>query len=173
MNQRYLLVAILTIVAVTVAAASLTSTTRAEMQMDSGSMSGTDQSTVVRDSLYVDLTGKVLPAGEYIHFYDTTPYKLMVGHVAIKVPCDQQSKPAVQVLIGQAPDLKAAENFETITELSTPGKLCLFHVDLESNDEQTITDIALKNAGSSAITFPATSSIVIGVDEIAPGAEEG
>jgi hypothetical protein len=138
-----------------------------------GSAMASDGVTVYRDSRYVDLSGKVLPANDYIHLYDTTPYKLMVGHVAVKVPCNANSEPAIQVLIGQAPNLVAPDELEYIAELSTPGKMCLYHVDLASTDEQTITDVAIKNPTSTDITFPNTSSVVIGVDEIMPGAEEG
>jgi hypothetical protein len=101
----------------------------------------------------------------------------MDGHVAAKIPCDDNSEPKVQVLVGQAPDLKPAE-LELISELSTPGELCLYHADLKSEHGEDvaagslITDIALYNPSSAPIRFPLTSTVVIGVNEIMPGAEE-
>jgi hypothetical protein len=61
-----------------------------------------------------------------------------------------------------------------IKQLSTPGKMCLYHVDVASQpggQAGIITDIAIMNPTSTTITFPSTSTVVIGVDEIAPGAE--
>ena len=148
----------------------------------SNTMPGNQQSTIVRDSQTILLEGKSIPAKSYIHLYDSTPFMIMNGHIAAKLPCNSASNATVQVLIGSAPDLKPA-NFELVKELSTPGRLCLYHVDLMSNPTSTagssenatgiITDIAISNPSSSSITFPATSTVVIGVNEIMPRAEEG
>jgi hypothetical protein len=131
------------------------------------------QATVVRDSAVILLEGKTIPAYDYIHLYDTTPYMIKTGHVAAKLPCDASSTSSLKILIGQAPNLKPAA-LEFIKQLSTPGKMCLYHVDVASQpDGQAgiITDIAIMNPTSTTITFPSTSTVVIGVDEIAPGAE--
>ena len=131
------------------------------------------QGTVVRDSAVILLEGKTIPANDYIHLYDTTPYMIKTGHIAAKLPCDASSTSPLKILIGQAPNLKAAA-LEFIKPLSTPGKMCLYHVDVASQPgEQAgiITDIAIQNPTSTTITFPSTSTVVIGVDEITPGAE--
>src|SRR5690242_9509559 len=61
------------------------------------------QTNVIRDSIL--LTGpRTIPAGDFIHVYDSTPYMILSGHVAIKVPCDANSHTQVQVLTGQAPN---------------------------------------------------------------------
>ena len=140
--------------------------------MTSSNTTSGNQGTVVRDSQTILLEGKTIPAKSYIHLYDSTPFMIMNGHIAAKLPCNSASNATVQVLIGQAPNLKPAD-FELIKELSTPGKLCLYHVDLPPNATSVITDIAISNPGTSSITFPATSTVVIGVNEIMPGAEEG
>ena len=140
-----------------------------------GGEAHTDKSTVVRDSQAILLEGKTIPSKDFIHLYDTTPYILMNGHLAVKLPCDANSVSPLKILIGQAPNLKAAD-FELIKELSTPGKMCLYHVDLNSKPGEAggiITDIAIQNPTDAAITFPSTSTIVIGVNEIMPGAEHG
>jgi hypothetical protein len=70
-------------------------------------------------------------------------------------------------LTGQAPNFKSSEA-EYIKELSTPGKLCLYHVDLMSGSNNTITDVAIKNNSTQDIVFPPTSSVGVGVNSIAP-----
>ncbi len=44
----------------------------------------TSTSTVTRDSQTVLLEGESLPEGSFIHLYDSTPYKIMNGHIAAK-----------------------------------------------------------------------------------------
>jgi hypothetical protein len=126
-----------------------------------------DDSTVARDSQTILLEGQTLPEGSFIHLYDTTPYKIHNGHVAAKLPCSEDNSSAVNVLIGQAPNLAPAQ-LEFIPELSTAGELCLYHVDLESNETNPITDIAIQNNSTDDIDFPATSTVVIGINEISP-----
>lgn len=160
------------------AASSMTMRDMNNQNMTSQAMAA-NQTFVVRDSETILLEGKSIPAKDYIHLYDTTPYMIMNGHIAAKVQCDPDSNPKVQILIGSAPDLKPAD-FELIKELSHPGDLCLYHVDLMSNpsatnggNATTITDVAISNPSNDKIEFPATSTVVIGVNEIMPGAEEG
>ena len=131
------------------------------------------QGTVVRDSAAILLEGKTIQAKDYIHLYDTTPYMIKSGHIATKLPCDSSSTSPLKILIGQAPNLKPAA-LELVKPLSTPGKMCLYHVDVASQpggQAGIITDIAIQNPTSSTITFPSSSTVVIGVDEIMSGAE--
>lgn len=74
------------------------------------------------------------------------------------------------MLVGQAPNLTAAD-LEYIGELSNPGQLCLYHIDLESTANQTITDVALQNSGTEDVELPPGSSVVIGVNSISPNLE--
>jgi hypothetical protein len=85
--------------------------------------SNNSQGTVVRDSAVILLEGKTIPANDYIHLYDTTPYMIKTGHIATKLPCDASSTSPLKILIGQAPNLKPAA-LEFIKQLSTPGKMC-------------------------------------------------
>lgn len=136
---------------------------------------------VVRDSETILLAGQVIPPKDYIHLYDSSPYKIVNGHLAVKIPCDESFQPQLNVLVGQAPNLQSI-SLLLIEELSKPSKLCIYHADLEETAPVrhvtpdikigTITDIALQNPGISAIELPPTSSIVIGVNEIQSGAEE-
>jgi hypothetical protein len=102
-----------------------------------------------------------------LHLYDSTPYKIGNGHIALHVPCDTNSKPIVNVLVGSAPDVKPVEP-ELVKELSQPGNMCIFHVDIGSDNANNVTetDIAIQNPSSQTITFPSSSGITIGINEI-------
>jgi hypothetical protein len=122
--------------------------------------------TVTRDSVTLLLDGKSLPKGDFIELYDSTPYKIVNGHFVAKVPCTTKSQSEVDLLTGEAPNFKSSEA-ELVSELSTPGKLCVYHVDLLSGSNNTITDVAIKNNSTKDITFPPTSSVAVGVNSIA------
>ena len=138
-----------------------------EESSEAHSENATHASTVTRDSQTILLDGETLPEGDFIHLYDSTPYQIMNGHIAAKMPCNEDNATAVDVLIGQAPNLAPAE-LEFVGPLSTPGELCLYHVDVASDETTPITDIAIQNNSTDDIDFPATSTIVLGVNEIAP-----
>jgi hypothetical protein len=140
-----------------------------------------NETYIVRDSETILLSGQVIPAGDYVHVYDASPYKIMNGHLATKIPCDQSFQPMVNILVGQAPKLQSIQ-LHLIEELSTASKLCIYHADLDPSSRVThtppdieigtITDIAIQNPTQKAIEFPPTASLVIGVNEIEPGAGE-
>jgi hypothetical protein len=131
----------------------------------------TNKTTVTRDTVTLLLEGKSIPGKGFIHLYDSTPYMIGNGHIALHVPCDASSKPVVNVLIGSAPDVKPIEP-ELVKGLSQAGQLCIYHVDVGSDVAKKIiqTDIAIQNPSNQTITFPATSGITIGINEIMPGA---
>jgi hypothetical protein len=136
---------------------------------------------VVRDSEAILLAGQLIPPRDYIHLYDASPYKILSGHIATKIPCDESFQPMLNILVGQAPKLQSIQ-LHLIEELSTAGKLCIYHADLEpiSRVSHTppdtrigiITDIAIHNPNADPIELPATASLVIGINEIEPGAGE-
>jgi hypothetical protein len=137
----------------------------------------------VRDSVFALLADQTIPASGFIHLYDSTPYSITNGHIAAKIPCDDNSSPLLNVLVGVAPNLAPAP-LELVPPLSTAGELCLYHVDLpppaqanatSANTTTMITDIAIQNPGDEDVTLPSTSTVAIGVNEITKGAhsEEG
>ncbi len=128
-----------------------------------------NETSTVRDSVTELLQDKVIPGGDFIHLYDSTPYHILNGHVALKAPCEDDSIAPVQVLIGSAPNMTAA-TLENVAPLSTPGEQCLYHADLIPGGNVTIiTDIALSNPTEEDIEFPPTSTVVIGINEITKG----
>jgi hypothetical protein len=128
-----------------------------------------NKTSTVRDSVTLLLQDNVIPAGDFIHLYDSTPYHIMNGHIALKLPCEDDSTSPIQVLIGSAPNMTAA-TLENVPPLSTPGEQCLYHMDLmPSGNVTTLTDIALSNTGEENIEFPPTSSVVIGINEVKKG----
>jgi hypothetical protein len=137
--------------------------------------------TVVRDSETILLKGQTIPAHDFIHLYDASPYKIINGHLATKIPCNASFQPKVNILVGQAPKVQVIQ-LHLIEEMSTAGKMCIYHADLEPTSRVahtgpevtigTITDIAIQNPTNKTIKFPPTSTMVIGVNEIEPGAGE-
>jgi hypothetical protein len=128
--------------------------------------------TEVRDSTAILLAGQTIPGGSFIHLYDSTPDAIATGHIAAKIPCDENSNATLTILTGSAPNLQPKE-LEPVPELSTAGELCLYHADLASEQGGNMTtDIAIQNAGDEEVEFPATSTVVIGVNKVLPGAAE-
>ena len=128
-----------------------------------------NKTSTVRDSVTLLLQDNIIPAGDFIHLYDSTPYHIMNGHIALKLPCEDDSTSPIQVLVGSAPNMTAA-TLENVPPLSTPGEQCLYHMDLmPSGNITTLTDIALSNTGEENIEFPPTSSVVIGINEVKKG----
>jgi hypothetical protein len=160
-----------------------TATTEEEHEHASNETATEEHTTTVRDSLVVQLADQTIPSEGFIHLYDTTPYTIANGHVAAKIPCEEDSTPLLNILVGVAPQLAPAP-LELLAELSTPGELCLYHVDLPApaqanatatnatatNATSMITDIAISNPGDEDVTLPSTSTVVIGINEITRGA---
>ncbi len=149
-----------------------------EEQEHPSNETATEETVTVRDSVFALLTDQTIPASGFIHLYDTTPYSIKNGHVAAKIPCEEDSAPTLNILVGVAPELMPAP-LELVAELSTPGELCLYHVDLPAPEQANatstnttttmITDIAISNPGDEDVTLPSTSTVVIGINEIAKG----
>lgn len=128
-----------------------------------------NETSTVRDSVTELLQDKVIPGGDFLHLYDSTPYHILNGHVALKAPCGDDSTTPIQILIGSAPNMTVA-TLENIAPLSTPGEQCLYHADLIPGGNVTIiTDIALKNPTEEDMEFPPTATVVVGINEITKG----
>jgi len=131
-------------------------------------------STVTRDSILV-IGPRTISSNSYIHLYDSNPYHIMRGHVAMQVPCDDKSVTPLEVFVGQAPNLSKVSP-QLVKELSTPGKECMYHFDIASHQDSAnpiITDVVVKNTGKDEVKLSDVSTISVGVDEIMlnPGLE--
>ncbi len=164
MQNKKSLIAVLAAVITSMVFMNTASTTPATAQAPTG--------TVVRDTVTLLLSGQSIPAMSYIHLYDSSPYKIVNGHIAAKIPCNDDSEAELNILTGSAPSFQPAELELIDGNLSTPGELCLYHVDIPQKNVTTTTDIAIQNPTDSSIDFPETSTVVVGVNEIMPGAEE-
>jgi hypothetical protein len=158
--------------------------TTEEHEHESSSSNETHTDTfTVRDSVFALLADQTIPASGFIHLYDTTPYSIRSGHVAAKIPCDDDSTPLLDILVGVAPNLTPAP-LELVPPLSTAGELCLYHVNLPAPGQANATtanatspnatatmirDIAIQNPADEDVTLPSTSTVVIGVNEITRG----
>lgn len=123
--------------------------------------------TTTRDSVTILLDHKVIPAKDFIHLYDATPHMITSGHIAAKLPCDADSESDLAIVVGQAPDVSPVE-LELVDALSSPGNMCIYHLDLPPEGIDTVTDVAILNPTDKAIRLPRTSTVVIGVNEIMP-----
>ena len=168
MQNKKSLIAILAAVITSMVFMNATNTTPATAQGAENQTGG----TVVRDTVTLLLSNQVIPGMSYIHLYDSSPYTIVNGHVAAKIPCDDDSEAELNILTGSAPNFQPAELELIDGNLSTPGQLCLYHVDIPQANVTTTTDIAIQNPTDSSIDFPETSTVVVGVNEIMPSAEE-
>ena len=103
-----------------------------------------------------------LAPGAAFPFIDTTPHTIARAHVAVTdaTPSCGGANPAapsnVQVLVGQAGvALVSVMTAATNTGISTTTGQCVFHVTVTAGEggiPKTVTDIVVRNGGSSALT---------------------
>ena len=135
------------------------------------------ESNLVGESATILLSNQIIPPKDYIHIYDSLPYKITNGHLTAKLPCDMQSKPMIKIYIGKIPVLQPS-TLQVVKELSKPGYMCLYYLDIppknaneldpEKNSTNTVSDIVLYNPTNDKQELLNTSSIVIGISRIDP-----
>ncbi len=156
-------------------------------------LGNTMQTGVVRNIYTLLLAHQIIPPKDFIPLYDTSPYEILNGHLAAKIPCDANSVPSLQILIGHVPDVKPVQ-LQLVKGFSQPGNICFYHVDLgaattttthhnnsaivsvtggrsqQANKTTTTinTDLVLSNPTADRVILPNTSTVVIGVNEIMP-----
>ena len=124
------------------------------------------------DSVTVLMEGKTIPGRNFIHLYDSTPSSIAAGHVAAHLPCGSNGEATVKVVGGIAPDV-APLNMTLVDQMSIPGNICMYHVDISQQNGTAITDIALLNPVEQSIILPVATSVVIHVSEFAAAGGEG
>ena len=133
---------------------------------------GDDSQFIAESSLLAGLApGAVFP------FIDTTPHKIAQAHIAITdstSDCHAGAAPPdnIKILVGQAGvALVSVMDKTTNTGITTTPGQCVFHVTINAGQAgvpNTVTDIAVLNGGSSALTGinTVTASATVHVDEI-------
>lgn len=113
------------------------------------------------------LAWKSMPPNEYMLLFDSTPDTIAAGHFAIKVDCTDDGTALVDVLLGVAPEMQTIQlnQANMVSDLSAPGKMCLYHVDLPAEHDMLLTDIAISNSLDERIRLGATSTATIYVNE--------
>jgi YVTN family beta-propeller protein len=119
----------------------------------------------VSDSSTILLNDKSLPSESYIHLYDSSPFKIQKGHIAAKLPCEDDNSTSVQLYAGEVPNFSLLQT-QFIPQLSESGSICMYHTDIASTKDKPITDIAILNNSTDDIEFPETSTVVININEI-------
>ncbi|MBD0360292.1 MAG: hypothetical protein ICV56_06220 [Nitrososphaeraceae archaeon] len=125
------------------------------------------QTTGIYDSLTILLDGKVIDAKKFIHLYTSAPSNIASAHIQAHLPCDTNGVSPLKVLGGMMimPDLPPLNM--TLDPMSTPGTMCMYHLDISQQNGSKITDIALLNPTEQDIMLPNMTSAVIHVSEIA------
>ena len=125
------------------------------------------QTTDIYDSQTILLDGKVIPAKNFIHLYTSAPSNIASAHIQAHIPCDSNGVSQLEVLGGMMimPDMPPLNM--TLDPMSTPGMICMYHLDITQQKGSKITDIALLNPTEQDIMLPNMTSAVIHVSEIA------
>ena len=125
------------------------------------------QTTDIYDSQTILLDGKVIRAKSFIHLYSSAPSNIVSAHIQAHIPCDPNGVSPLEVLGGMMimPDLPPLSM--TLDPMSTPGMICMYHLDITQQNGSKITDIALLNPTEQDIMLPNMTSAVIHVSKIA------
>ena len=79
---------------------------------------------------------------------DVTPLQVVGGHVAMKVPCNQNGETPLQVVVGSASESGSAlvaVELEFIQDISNPGRDCVYHADLDVEEIKIICLLSREN----------------------------
>ncbi|MDN5868407.1 MAG: hypothetical protein L0H55_13560 [Candidatus Nitrosocosmicus sp.] len=120
---------------------------------------------VVSDTQNIFLQDKSLPEGSFIHLYDSSPYKIVEGHIDARLPCEDDGSTDLNMLIGMTPYLVPFD-IETVSSQSNLEGICQYQFNIQSNETESIADITLQNNSTDTIEFPFSSSILIHIAKI-------
>jgi hypothetical protein len=169
---------------------SINSNNNGSSNTPSASMATTTnmQNTIVTNVDTLLLAHQIIPPKDFIPLYDTSPYKILNGHLDAKIPCDANYAPSLQILVGHLPSLKPVQ-LQLVKEYSQPGNICMYHVNIgstitappdggksldkagagqQSNTTSINTALLLRNPSDYRVVLPNTSAVVIGVNKIMP-----
>ncbi len=117
------------------------------------------------DTVTIPLDDRSIPEDSYLPIYDSRSYKILDGHIAAKLPCNDDNSSDVQIMAGNASELSPIE-LEIIPELSVAGSMCLYHGDVIPGQGNMIYDLIVQNNSTDDIDFPSTSSITISIAKL-------
>ncbi len=105
---------------------------------------------------------------KFIHLYDTTPFSIKSGHIAINVDCDDEGMAVVDLAVGVAPEMEIIklDMKNMVHDLSEHGVMCLYHLDLPPEEGMLITDIALINNSNKMVRLGPEAGVVIHIHEL-------
>ncbi|MFQ5969193.1 MAG: hypothetical protein ACE5J2_01675 [Nitrososphaerales archaeon] len=114
------------------------------------------------DSVTVLLSNKKIPSGDFIHLYDSFPLRIVGGHIALKVNCDEDGKGIVSVVVGVAPDFEVIDltTDNMVYEVFTQRKTCVYHMNLPPEGVEVV-DIGLINIQDKSIRLASTATAVL------------
>jgi hypothetical protein len=95
----------------------------------------------------------------------------MDGHVAVKIPCNDNSEPLLELQGGIATNQTLMKKLELhhVANMSQAGQTCMYHSELGSvmgEEGFLLIDIALYNPSQQRITFPEESVAIVSVNQI-------
>lgn len=120
---------------------------------------------VISDSQNLMLGDKTLPSNDFIHIYDSSPYKIKQGHISATLPCDEDNNTDVRVLTGTTNQFQVA-NLQSIDEPSNSDDLCHYGANIQSTIDKPIVDIMIQNNSEEDIEFPSMSSFMVTVTQL-------
>src|SRR5215831_8091429 len=145
-----------------------------------------NQTIFVQNPGVLLLSHQIIPSKDFIPVYDAMPYEISNAQVSVKLPCDSNSKPSLQLLAGQFSELEPAK-LRLIPTLSQPGYMCMYYANFGSMNNNTlvsnadnihkvdgtrksgvVTYIELFNPTEHRIILPSTASISVSVNQIKP-----
>lgn len=108
---------------------------------------------------------------DYIPLYSSMPSKISNGTILTKLPCDNNSKPILQIVGSSSDNNIFPLNLLLIPNLSKAGSMCMYKSvfpDDFSNAlySHTLTNIYLYNTMNTPLEVPTTTTIFIGIHKL-------
>src|SRR5574337_716868 len=98
-NMHYVIVGLL-VIAIAIGALNY-------IQLSAPAPNTQNQSSSLSSIDAIMLEGTSIPAGSYDHLMDISPEQVVIGHIALKVPCTLNGTSPLVLLVGSAPDFSA------------------------------------------------------------------
>lgn len=126
------------------------------------------QETRVLDETTLLLGYQRVRPGQFLHLYDTTPYPITSGHIAVHIDCDDEGIGELAVGVGSAPDFEIIElsMANMIHESSEHGNICLYHLDLPPEHDMIVTDVILINTSDEWVRLAPEAGVTVTIHSL-------